>query len=87
LGRLDHCSSRGRLLHISDQSANFVSEKRTSVDVDAVLEAVDGGDLALASLVRTADNHNLILGHVSHCHGKTREWDYVRLFGRGCCAR
>jgi hypothetical protein len=38
---------------------------RTAVDVKAVLQAVDGGDLALAALVAAADNLNLILRKVS----------------------
>jgi hypothetical protein len=33
--------------------------------MDAVLEAVDGGDLALTALVGTADNGDLVLGKVS----------------------
>jgi hypothetical protein len=38
---------------------------RTAADVDAVLEAVHGGDLALASLVGAAHDHDLVLGTVS----------------------
>jgi hypothetical protein len=33
----------------------------TAVDVDAVLEAVDGGNLALTTLVAAADDLDLIL--------------------------
>lgn len=33
--------------------------------MEAVLEAVDGGDLALTSLVGAADDHDLVLGKVS----------------------
>jgi hypothetical protein len=40
-------------------------EIRTAVDVDAVLEAVDRGDLALTSLVGAADDHDLVLRTVS----------------------
>jgi hypothetical protein len=38
---------------------------RTAADVDAVLKAVHGGDLALASLVGAAHDHDLVLGKVS----------------------
>jgi hypothetical protein len=38
---------------------------RTATDVDAVLEAVDGGDLALTSLVGAAHDHDLVLRKVS----------------------
>jgi hypothetical protein len=38
---------------------------RTAVDVDAVLEAVDGGDLALTSLVAAAHDGDFVLRKVS----------------------
>lgn len=38
---------------------------RTAVDVKAVLQAVDGGDLALTALVGAADNLDLVLRNVS----------------------
>jgi hypothetical protein len=38
---------------------------RTAVDVDAVLQAVNGGDLALTSLVGATDNLDLVLRKVS----------------------
>jgi hypothetical protein len=38
---------------------------RTATDVNAVLEAVDRGDLALTSLVGAADNGDLVLRKVS----------------------
>mgnify|MGYP004500134399 CR=1 FL=1 len=38
---------------------------RTAVDVDAVLEAVDGVDLALTALVGATDDLDLVLRKVS----------------------
>lgn len=59
---------------------------RTAVDVDAVLEAVDGGNLALTALVGTADNGDLVLRKVS----TRREWgegsEYSHPCGWECCA-
>lgn len=48
-----------------DFVARFAKRLRTAVDVNAVLEAVDGVDLALTSLVGTTDNLDLILRKVS----------------------
>lgn len=59
---------------------------RTAVDVDAVLETVDGGDLALTSLVRTADNSDLILRQVSTQPKPATVSRYSRPCGWECCA-
>lgn len=40
-------------------------EIRTAVDVNDILEAVDGGDLALTSLVAAAHNGDLVLQPLS----------------------
>jgi hypothetical protein len=58
---------------------------RTSGNVEAVLEAVHGGDLALASLVGAAHDRYLVLRKVS-TPGSGGEGSDVRLCGRECCA-
>lgn len=63
-----------------------VVEVRTAVDVDAVLETVDGGDFALTSLVAAAHDHDLVLRKVS------TQWQLgvtesdLHPCGRECCA-
>lgn len=59
---------------------------RTAVDVDAVLEAVDGGDFALTSLVGTADNSDLVLGKVSTLPKSVKKQVYSHPCGWECCA-
>lgn len=58
---------------------------RTAVDVDAVLETVDGGDLALTSLVAAADDHDLVLRKVSTQRQLRRLRSDLHPCGRGCC--
>jgi hypothetical protein len=57
---------------------------RTAVDVEAVLQAVDGGDLALTSLVGAADDLNLVLRNVSKPLDQGTEW-YLHPCGWECC--
>ena len=59
---------------------------RTAVDVDAVLEAVDGGDLALTSLVGSADNSDLVLEKVSMRQYWRKNPEYLHPCGWECCA-
>jgi hypothetical protein len=59
---------------------------RTAVDVDAVLEAVDGGDLALTALVGTADNGDLVLEKVSIRQRWGKISKYLHPCGWECCA-
>ena len=54
--------------------------------MNAVLEAVDGGDLALTSLVRTADNGDLVLGKVSTLPKSMEIQVYSHPYGWECCA-
>jgi hypothetical protein len=53
--------------------------------VDAVLETVDGGNLALASLVGAADDHDLILREVSTRRQFSVKVRYSHPYGGGCC--
>jgi hypothetical protein len=57
---------------------------RTAVDVDAVLQAVDGGDLALTALVGAADDLDLVLRNVSKPSNGGTAW-YLHPCGWGCC--
>ena len=57
---------------------------RTAVDVDAVLQAVDGGDLALTALVGAADDLDLVLRNVSKPSSGGTVW-YLHPCGWGCC--
>lgn len=59
---------------------------RTSGNVEAELEAVDGLDLALTSLVATADNGNLILHKLSTQRDSWALWNDLHPCGRECCA-
>jgi hypothetical protein len=58
---------------------------RTAVDVDAVLQAVDGGDLALTSLVAAAHNGDLVLRKVSTQWQLGSMWKDLHPCGWGCC--
>jgi hypothetical protein len=59
---------------------------RTAGDVDAVLEAVDGGDLALAALVAAAHDHDLVLRTVSTPRQTGIRESDLHPCGWECCA-
>ena len=58
-----------------------------TVDVKSVLETVDGGDLALTTLVGSAHDHDLVLVLFSIRRAGGAVRGSIRLFGRGCFAR
>jgi hypothetical protein len=53
--------SRTTVIYISTLYPLGTPIMRTSGDVKAVLETVDGGDLALTALVCSTGNHDLVL--------------------------
>lgn len=58
-----------------------------TVDVKSVLEAVDGGDLALTALVGSTHDHDLVLMFFSTLGIADEVQECIRLSGRECFAR
>lgn len=57
-----------------------------AVDVDDELQAVARSDLALTTLVRSADDHDLVLGnYLAYCIRRVVIGGFVRPCGWGCC--
>lgn len=75
--RANRWSSRGRLYPESACFPNFRLDfgMHTAVDVESELETVASADLALTALVRTADDHDLVLeGNQYACSAEAVRW-------------